>query len=86
MACAVLTFYGGFPIFRGCCPFSAENCPLDSFPSATNPQAPFGVYLSLSNISYLPSMTMITSEVIGVSISGGIWIDSPLRMAITLAP
>ena len=28
---------GGFPIFQGGCPFSAANCPLDSFPGATNP-------------------------------------------------
>jgi hypothetical protein len=33
---------GGFPIFLGCRPFSAENCPLDSFPGAPNPLNPFG--------------------------------------------
>ena len=31
---------GGFPIFLGCRPFFAENCPLDNFPGATNPQFP----------------------------------------------
>ena len=29
-------------ILRGCRPFSAENCPLDSFPGATNPLAAAG--------------------------------------------
>ena len=32
---------GGFPT-QGCRPFSAENCPLDSFPGATNPPDLFG--------------------------------------------
>ena len=32
----------GFPSARGCRPFFAENCPLDSFPGATNPLNPFG--------------------------------------------
>ena len=27
----------------GCRPFSAENCPLDSFPGASNPPNPFGM-------------------------------------------
>jgi hypothetical protein len=27
----------GFPIFRGCCPFSAEKEPLALSPGATNP-------------------------------------------------